>query len=122
MSKDRSKEHITDKISRSLGTFIWRRHARREAENDDIGEAELEDALRKGFTLVEHYPEDPCGESALVLIHVGDKSVHVVLSPREDLSYLITVYMRLTLGNGTTALRGGKDEEISLQMWRADEA
>ena len=31
--------------------------------------------------------------SALVLTHVGDKPVHVVISPREDFCYLITVYV-----------------------------
>ena len=93
MSEERGKGHITDRISRGLGIFIWRRHARIEAENDGLGESGLEDALRKGFILVEHYPEDPYGESALVLTHVGDKPVHVVISPREDFCYLITVYV-----------------------------
>ena len=88
-----NKEHITDRISRSLGTLIWRRHAREEAESDEVSESELEDAIRRSFTLVEHYPEDPYGESALILTFVGDKPVHVVISPREDFCYLVTVYV-----------------------------
>ena len=83
---------IIGKISESLKVIIWRRHARIEAENDRISESELEDALRGAFTLVEHYLEDPRGESALILTFVGGRPVHVVLSPREDFCYLITVY------------------------------
>lgn len=83
---------ITERTSQGLKTIIWRRHARTEAENDGISESELEDALREGFTLVEHYPEDPRGESALILTFVGNKPAHVVLSPREVFCYLITVY------------------------------
>ncbi len=82
-----------NKIWNSLKTILWRRHARIEAEKDNISESGLEDALRRSFTLVEHYPEDARGESALVLTFVEGKPVHVVLSSREDLCYLITVYI-----------------------------
>jgi hypothetical protein len=85
--------NIAEKISKSIGTLVWRRHARVEAEEDGIGESGLEDALRKEFKLVEHYPDDPYGESALVLIYVEGKPVHVVLSPRKDFCYLITAYL-----------------------------
>ena len=84
---------IAERISRSLTAIIWRRHARQEAENDRVGASALEDELRRGIALVEHYPEDPQGESALVLVFVGGKAVHVVLSPREGFCYLITVYV-----------------------------
>ncbi|MDI6884723.1 MAG: DUF4258 domain-containing protein, partial [Hadesarchaea archaeon] len=83
---------IVERIRASLKTIIWRRHARREAEGENISESMLEDALRREFVLVEHYPRDPRGESALVLVFVGDRPVHVVLSPREDLCYLVTTY------------------------------
>jgi hypothetical protein len=84
---------IAQRISRSLRAIIWRRHARQEAENDKVSASALEDELRRSFTLVEHYPEDPQGESALVLVFVGAKAVHVVISPQEDFCYLITVYV-----------------------------
>ncbi len=58
-----------------------------------MSESDLEDALRRGFRLVEHYPNDPFGESALVLVFVGGQPAHVVLSPREEFCYLITVYV-----------------------------
>lgn len=93
MFDDMSKSNIIDKIHRSLKTILWRRHARIEAENDNISESGLEDALRTGFTIVEHYPDDPRGESALVLAFVNGNPVHVVLALRGDLSYLITVYV-----------------------------
>jgi len=84
---------IINKIRNSLKVILWRRHARIEAENDNISESGLEDALRRDFTLVERYPDDQRGESALVLTFVEGKPVHVVLSPREGLCYLITVYV-----------------------------
>ena len=87
------KSDIINKIQRSLKTILWRRHARIEAENDNISESGLEDAVRSGFTIVEHYPDDPRGESVLVLTFVNETPVHVVLAPREGLSYLITVYV-----------------------------
>lgn len=84
---------IAERIKKSLGTIIWRRHARREAEDENISESMLEDALRREFVLVEHYPRDPRGESALVLVFVGGRHVHVVLFPKEDLCYLVTTYL-----------------------------
>ena len=84
---------IEKKISSSIHTFIWRRHAQQEAEKDQISESKLEDSLRNKFKIVEHYPEDPYGESALVLTYVNNTPVHVVLSPREKLCYLITIYI-----------------------------
>ncbi|RJS74415.1 DUF4258 domain-containing protein [Methanophagales archaeon] len=82
---------VVNKIRGGLKTILWHRHSRVEAENDNISESGLEDALRRSFTLVEHYPDDQRGESALVLTFVEGKPVHVVLSPREGLCYLITV-------------------------------
>lgn len=84
---------VFERIASSLGVLLWRRHAWREAEKDGISESGLESALRMGFTLVEHYPEDPHGESALVLVLVEGRPVHMVLSPRESLCYLVTVYV-----------------------------
>lgn len=85
--------NIANCISKSLKTILWRKHARIEAENDNISESDLEDALRRGFTLVEHYPNDPYGESVLVLVFIGERPVHVVLSPKKEFCYLITVYV-----------------------------
>ncbi len=84
---------IEGRISKGFETLLWRVHARKEAEKDNIGEAGLEDALRKTFLVVEHYTDDPLGESALVLTYVETTPVHVVLSPRKDFCYLITVYL-----------------------------
>jgi hypothetical protein len=84
---------IVERIRESLKVVIWRRHARREAEDENISESMLEDALRKEFVLVEHYPKDPRGESALVLVFVEGRPVHVILSARKDLCYLVTTYL-----------------------------
>ena len=84
---------IINHITKSLKTILWRKHARVEAESDNISESDLEDVLRREFTLVEHYPDDPYGESVLVLVFIGGQPVHVVLSPREEFCYLVTVYV-----------------------------
>ena len=84
---------VAERLSQSLRAIVWSRHAYQEAENDKISTSALEEALRSSCTLVEHYPEDPQGESILVLTFVGSQTVHVVLSPREDFCYLITVYL-----------------------------
>lgn len=85
-------EKITRKIEESVTTLVWCVHARREAEDDDISESKLEDALKEHFLVIEHYADDPYGESALVLTYVNGLPVHAVLSPRYGLCYLITVY------------------------------
>ncbi len=99
---------ITERIASSLGTILWRRHARREAEKDHVSETGLENALRGGFALVEHYQEDPYGESALVLVFIEGKPVHVVLSPRESLCYIVTVYVPDPTGWDQTFTRRDK--------------
>ncbi|MCK4405772.1 MAG: DUF4258 domain-containing protein [Hadesarchaea archaeon] len=96
---------IAGRIKASLRTIIWRRHARREAEDENISESMLEDALRKEFVLVERYPQDPYGESALVLVFVNGRPVHVVLSTRESFCYLVTVYVPDPARWGTTFTR-----------------
>ena len=50
-------QNVIDKIHRSLKTILWRRHARIEAENDNISESCLEDALRGGFRITVYVPE-----------------------------------------------------------------
>ena len=87
---------IEKKISSSIYTLIWRKHAQQEAEKDQISESKLEDSLRDKFKIVEQYPDDPYGESVLVLTFVNNTPVHVVLSPREKLCYLITIYLPTT--------------------------
>lgn len=85
-------EEITEKIKLTISTLIWRVHARIEAEADDISESMLEDALQNDILVIESYPDDPYGESALILTHVNKRPIHVVLSPRKGMCYLITAY------------------------------
>jgi len=87
---------IEKMISSSIHTLIWRKHAQQEAEKDQISESKLEDSLRNKFKIIENYPDDPYGESVLVLTDVNNTPVHVVLSPRENLCYLITIYLPTT--------------------------
>lgn len=68
-------------------------HARERARRRHIGNSELVEALAGGEVL-EHYPEDPRGPSALVLGYTGDgRPLHAVcaLDPGGVL-VVITVY------------------------------
>ena len=50
---------IVERIRTSLKTIIWRRHARREAEDENISESMLEDASKKiclGRALPKRHP------------------------------------------------------------------
>lgn len=75
------------------GKYTLTKHAEREREKDRILIWELETALTT-CRLVEDYPEDPRGASALVLGFCGAKPIHVVCALKTDPDdiLLITVY------------------------------
>ena len=73
-------------------------HAQQERLAEDLDVTEIEAALAQG-EIVEAYPDDPRGESCLVLGYAGIKPIHAVLgwtSPRgeqEKTLRIITVYI-----------------------------
>ena len=75
------------------GRYELSKHAERERQIDMIHTWELEDAL-KGCEIIENYPNDPRGESCLVLGFYGSKPVHAVCTIKADPGELlfITVY------------------------------
>ena len=75
------------------GRYEYSKHAERERELDMIYTWELEDALRSG-EIIENYPDDPRGESCLVLGFCGSKPIHAVCIIKTDPEelFLITVY------------------------------
>ncbi len=57
-----------------------------------ISPAEVEIAVYQG-EIIEYYPDDPRGESCLIL-HTSDKrSLHVVCAPKTDYLAIITAYI-----------------------------
>jgi Domain of unknown function (DUF4258) len=73
-------------------------HAQQERLEEDLDVTEIEAALMQG-EIVEAYPEDPRGESCLVLGYAGAKPIHAVLGwasirgEDEDILRIITVYI-----------------------------
>jgi len=75
------------------GDYELSLHADEERLNDRVTIAELEDVLRS-CEILERYPDDPRGESCLVLGFSRERPVHVVCGKtRQDKLFLITVYM-----------------------------
>lgn len=89
------------------------RHARERAELRDIGPDALAHAL-EGGDLLEDYPEDPRGASALVLGHTKDgRPLHAVcaLDPSGEM-LVITVYEpRPPRWRDERARAGGREED-----------
>ncbi len=84
---------INKKIKDRLDNIRHTYHALREGFNDNVTAKQIEDALKKGFELIEDYPDDPRGHSCLLLVWVNDKPVHIACAPHEDVLIIITVYI-----------------------------
>lgn len=73
-------------------------HAQQERLDEDLDVAEIEAALRQG-EMLEEYPNDPRGESCLVLGYAGTTPMHIVLGwargrrEEEKMLRIITVYI-----------------------------
>jgi hypothetical protein len=75
------------------GRYEFSNHAEREREADTISTIELEEALIN-CEIIEDYPDDPRGQSFLVLGSFKGNPVHAVCSIRKDPDelLLITIY------------------------------
>lgn len=70
-------------------------HALRQMSRPDrmITTSEVRSVIERG-EVVENYPDDPRGESCLVLGHgESRRSIHIVCAPREDYLAIITAYL-----------------------------
>jgi hypothetical protein len=72
-------------------------HAQQERLEEDLDITEIEEALIQG-EIIEDYPNDPRGESCLVLGYAGAKPIHVVVgwarkNTNERVLRTITVYI-----------------------------
>ncbi len=73
-------------------------HAQQERLEEDLDLAQIETAIINYGEILEQYPDDPRGESCLLLGFVGSVPVHIVLgwakikSGGDRLLRLITVY------------------------------
>jgi len=72
-------------------------HAQQERLEENLDIAEIEEAILSRAEIIEQYPDDPRGESCLILGYTGTNPIHVVVGwarRREDQKMLrvITVY------------------------------
>ena len=88
-------------------------HAQQERLEDDLDITDIEVAIMNGEVL-EDYPDDPRGESCLLLGYVGENPLHIVagwtrmkLSDKKALR-IITVYVPRPPKWPTPRERGGK--------------
>ena len=82
----------------AAGRYEVSLHAQQERLDDDLDVAEIEQALLTG-EILEEYPDDPRGESCLMLGFANARPVHVVLgwarrqASRRRTLRVITVYV-----------------------------
>ena len=62
----------------AAGRYEFSGHAQQERLEDDLDVLEIEQALLSG-DILEEYPDDPRGESCLMLGFAGDKPIHAVV-------------------------------------------
>lgn len=75
------------------GDYELSLHADEERLNDYLAVEDIETVLQ-ACEIVERYPEDPRGESCLVLGFSGNRPVHIVCGrTRQDKLFIITVYI-----------------------------
>jgi len=69
-------------------------HALNKEREISITAQDVEEALKRGFVLVEDYPDDPRGHSCLVLTWLENgRPLHIVCGLHEDTLIIITVYI-----------------------------
>jgi len=89
-------------------------HAQQERLEEDLDLAEIETAIIDHGELLEQYPNDPRGESCLVLGFVGGRPVHSVLGwvkmtgGTQKMLRLITVYTPTAPKWSDPRTRGGR--------------
>ena len=79
------------------GQYEFSIHAQQERLEEDLDVTDVEEALAQG-EIIEDYPDDPRGESCLVLGYAGVKSIHIVVGwarkdEKEQVLRIITVYI-----------------------------
>lgn len=95
------------------GEYEFSIHAQRERLEEDLDAAEIEEAIAHGMIL-EEYPNDPRGESCLVLGYTTARLIHAALAwatPRgqgEKVLRIITVYIPRLPKWSDPRTRGGK--------------
>ena len=83
---------IKSRVQERLSNMIHTLHAVEREYQEGITAMDVEGSLKKGFEIVENYPDDPRGESCLILCWLDHTPLHVVCAPYEDALVIISVY------------------------------
>ena len=89
-------------------------HAQQERLEEDLDLIQLEAAIVEHGELLEDYPDDPRGESCLVLSFIGSRPLHAVLgwatmkTETQRMLRLITVYTPTAPKWSDPRIRGGR--------------
>ena len=82
---------MKDVIISSYNNTKFTYHALERLLQLDVDIAKFTQSLRSEFEILEEYHDDPRGESALILIKIGDQALHCVVSPHDEELIIITV-------------------------------
>jgi hypothetical protein len=72
--------------------YLLSRHAQLERLEEDINIQDIQTAILRGI-LLEDYPEDPRGHSALISGFSDGRFIHVVCGQKKNWAIIITVYI-----------------------------
>lgn len=74
--------------------ILFLAHAIRQMSSPDrmIGTGDIRTVIEHG-EVIENYPQDPRGQSCLILSIAGKRPLHVVCAPKEDYLAIITAYI-----------------------------
>ena len=76
------------------GEYDLSHHAHKERQVEQITVEEIEKTLIAG-AIIEKYPNDPRGESCLVVAKLAKQALHVVCGTRDERLLIVTLYRPL---------------------------
>ena len=72
--------------------FYFTKHALIEMSDENITIQDVKEVIRNG-KVIRSYPEDPKGESKLMLGTIEGRAIHVVCAQHEQTVHVITAYL-----------------------------
>lgn len=82
---------IVRKAARRKILFLSHAVRQMERQKPEIERIEIENAIMQGEA-IEEYPDDPRGQSCLILGSGGERPIHVVCAPKGDYLAIVTAY------------------------------
>lgn len=83
---------LSDLIDSRINNVKLTFHALKRFQEYDLEVRGVLKALRAKFQIIEEYPDDPRGPSALLLLFLENDPIHLVVAPHEDSLIIITGY------------------------------